>query len=152
VLTGSAIVDALERIMGGEIVVLAGDFQSSVGGAGTWPGREAGLSPREAEVIALITPGLSNQEIADRAFLSINSIKTYIRSAYRKMGVTKRTEAVIWGIENGFRPDTLRTIDRVRVLSSESGQKWPCSRTRWPFASLASGTRRLSATAGSPTC
>ena len=111
VLTGPAIADALERINAGEIVVLAGDFESSVGGAGDWPGREVGLSPREAEMIALITQGLSNQEIADRAYLSINSVKSYIRSAYRKIGVTKRTQAVIWGIDNGFKPDTLRIID-----------------------------------------
>jgi NarL family two-component system response regulator LiaR len=111
VLTGPEIVEALERIMNGEVVVLVGDDESSVDGAGDWPGREAGLSPREAEVIALITQGLSNQEIADRAYLSINSVKTYIRSGYRKIGVEKRTQAVLWGVANGFRPDTVRTID-----------------------------------------
>src|SRR5215207_10499299 len=111
VLTGPAIVQALERIMEGEIVILGGDDESSVGGAGDWPGRSAGLSPREAEIIALVTRGLSNQQIADRAFLSINSVKTYIRSAYRKMGVQRRTQAVIWGMEHGFQIDTVRTID-----------------------------------------
>jgi len=116
VLTGPAIVAALERINSGEIVVLAGSFESSAEGAGDWPGREAGLSPREAEVLALITQGLSNQQIADRAFLSINSIKTYIRSAYRKIGATSRTQAVIWGLEHGFKPDTLRTIDPALLV------------------------------------
>jgi two-component system, NarL family, response regulator LiaR len=111
VLSGPEIVSALERIMDGEIVVLAGDHETSVDGAGDWPGRSAGLSPREAEIIALITQGLSNQEIADRAYLSINSVKTYIRSAYRKIGVTKRPQAVLWGVRNGFEPDTERTID-----------------------------------------
>ena len=104
--------------MAGEIVVLAGDYETSVGGAGDWPGRAAGLSPREAEVIALITQGLSNQEIADRAYLSINSVKTYIRSAYRKIGVTRRTQAVLWGVDNGFKPDTLRTIDPALLVRS----------------------------------
>ena len=46
VLTGPAVVDALERIKAGEIVVLAGDFESSADGSGDWPGREAGLTPR----------------------------------------------------------------------------------------------------------
>ena len=115
-LTGPEIVHALERVMTGEIVVLTGDHETSVGGAGDWPGRSAGLSSREAEMIALITQGLSNQEIAERAFLSINTVKTYIRSAYRKIGVTTRTQAVVWGVENGFKPDTLRTVDPALLL------------------------------------
>ena len=78
VLTGPVIVEALERIMSGEIVILTGEHETSVGGAGDWPGRSIGLSPREAEVVALITRGLSNQEIAERAFVSPNTIKSYI--------------------------------------------------------------------------
>jgi DNA-binding NarL/FixJ family response regulator len=121
VLTGPEIVAALERILRGEVVVLAGNHETSVLGAGDWPGRSAGLSPREAEIIALITQGLSNQEIADRAYLSINSVKTYIRSAYHKIGVERRTQAVLWGVANGFQPDTERTIDPVLRLRQRSG-------------------------------
>jgi NarL family two-component system response regulator LiaR len=83
VLTGPVIVDALERILGGETVILAGDHETSVGGSGDWPGRSVGLSPREAEVLALIARGLSNQEICDRAHVTQNTVKSYIRSAYR---------------------------------------------------------------------
>ena len=61
-------------------------------------------------MLALIAQGLSNQEIAERAFLSINSVKTYIRSAYRKIGVQRRTQAVIWATRNGFVPDRARVI------------------------------------------
>ena len=46
--------------------------------------------------------GLSNREIGERLQLSINSVKTYIRSAYRKMGVERRTQAVLWGLDNGI--------------------------------------------------
>ena len=116
VLTGPEIVRALERVMRGEIVVLSGDQETSVGGEGDWPGRAAGLSSREAEIIALITQGLSNQAIAERVYLSINSIKTYVRSAYRKMGVTTRSQAVLWGVENGFKPDSLRTVDPALLV------------------------------------
>ena len=116
VLTGPVIVQALERIMQGEIVILAGDHESSIDGAGDWPGRSVGLSPREAEVLALISRGLSNQEIADRAHVSINSIKSYIRSAYRKIGVERRTQAVLWAIAHGFEPDTERTVDPYLLL------------------------------------
>ena len=125
VLTGPAIVAALERIMSGEVVVLSGDNETSVGAAGDWPGRAAGLSPREAEMIALITQGLTNQQIADRVYLSINSVKTYIRSAYRKMGVTIRTQAVIWGIDNGFRPDSLRTLDPAFLMRPAASTRSP---------------------------
>ncbi len=115
VLTGPQVVAALKRVVAGEVVILPGAGDSSVGGAGDWPGRSVGLTPREAEIIALITQGLTNQEIADRAFLSINSVKTYIRSAYRKINVERRSQAVRWGMENGFEPDILRTIDPALV-------------------------------------
>jgi DNA-binding NarL/FixJ family response regulator len=125
VLTGPEIVKALERVMRGEIVVLTGDNETSVGGAGDWPGRSAGLSSREAEVLALITQGLSNDEIATRAFISINSVKSYIRGAYRKINVTSRTQAVLWAVDNGFKPDTLRTVDPALLVRPTHGAARP---------------------------
>ncbi|WP_121252082.1 response regulator transcription factor [Nocardioides ferulae] len=68
----------------------------------TWPGQSLGLSEREAEMLTFITRGLSNDEIAQRSYLSVNTVKTYIRGAYAKIGVTKRPEAVAWGYRNGF--------------------------------------------------
>jgi DNA-binding NarL/FixJ family response regulator len=65
-------------------------------------GGEAGLTAREAAVLGDIVKGFSNQEIAQRQCLSINSIKSYIRSAYRKLDVTSRSQAVSWGLEHGF--------------------------------------------------
>lgn len=108
-LDAAELVRSLERIHAGEIVVTA-DPTEPVPEAGDWPGRRQGLTTRESEIIALITQGLSNQQIADRAFLSINSVKSYIRSSYRKMAVTSRSQAVLWGIENGFRPDHVRLL------------------------------------------
>jgi len=116
VLTGPEIVAALERVMRGEVVILTGDNETSAGGVGDWPGRSVGLSPREAQIIALIVQGLTNQEIADRKFIGINSVKTYIRSAYRKIGVSRRSQAVLWGTRNGFEPDTLRTVDPALLV------------------------------------
>jgi DNA-binding NarL/FixJ family response regulator len=78
---------------------------SENGGAGRsarWPGAEEGLTHRESEIVALIARGLSNRDIADRTHLSINSVKTYIRTAYRKMGVKTRPRAVLWAIRHGF--------------------------------------------------
>lgn len=75
---------------------------------GDWPGREEGLSYREAEMLSLLVQGLTNAEIASSLYLSPNSVKTYIRSAYRKIGVTRRSQAVVWAMSRGF------GIERVR--------------------------------------
>jgi DNA-binding NarL/FixJ family response regulator len=68
-----------------------------------WPGQQEGLSARESEILCLIVAGLSNLEIAERNYLSINTVKTYIRTAYRKINVQNRTQAVLWGIDHGLR-------------------------------------------------
>ncbi|MET0523973.1 MAG: response regulator transcription factor [Nocardioides sp.] len=102
-------VAALEAVHAGRIVTPPADVRPDLE-AGAWPGRDFGLTAREAEVIALITQGYTNQELADKVYLSINSVKSYIRSAYRKMGVTRRSQAVAWGLNHGFAPDHVRIL------------------------------------------
>jgi DNA-binding CsgD family transcriptional regulator len=63
---------------------------------------EHGLTEREAQVLDWIAQGMSNQEIAESAYVSINSVKTYIRSAYRKIGVKSRSQAVAWAVRRGY--------------------------------------------------
>ncbi len=108
-LTAAELVEALEEVHEADhpVVTAPDDERDEVVG-GDWPGRSEGLTHREAEVVALITQGLSNQDVAARTFLSINSVKSYIRSAYRKMGVTTRSQAVLWGVKHGFTPDRVR--------------------------------------------
>jgi DNA-binding NarL/FixJ family response regulator len=65
-------------------------------------GYGAGLTEREGDVLALIAQGCSNQQIAEELYLSINSVKTYIRTAYRKIGVESRASAVSWALRHGF--------------------------------------------------
>ena len=98
------LVERLERIHRGELVVPEPGPRSLTLGGGDWPGAQAGLTAREAEILTLIVRGLPNQEIAEAMFLSINSVKTYIRTAYRKIGAATRTQAVLWGVRNGFDP------------------------------------------------
>jgi two-component system, NarL family, response regulator LiaR len=62
----------------------------------------ADLSAREAEVLELICRGLSNLEIAEQLFVSVNSVKTYVRQVYQKIGVARRAQAVAWGLSHGF--------------------------------------------------
>ncbi|MEO7846096.1 MAG: response regulator transcription factor [Nocardioides sp.] len=99
-MSGTDLVDALLRVHAGEIVVTARVPQQV-----SPPGAEAVLSYREAEIVGWIAQGLNNAEIAKSSGLSINSVKSYIRAAYRKMGVTSRTHAVLWGIRNGLGAD-----------------------------------------------
>jgi two-component system, NarL family, response regulator LiaR len=111
-LSAAEIVHGLEAVHNGETVTPPESAHSvDRGVTGEWPGREHGLTARESEVLALITQGLSNKEIAQRTYLSINSVKTYIRTAYRKIDVTRRSQAVAWGMRHGFEPDRMRSID-----------------------------------------
>lgn len=64
--------------------------------------RPNGLTEREYDVLELVTQGLSNDEVATRLFLSVNSVKTYIRTGYRKIGATRRSQAVLWGVQHGL--------------------------------------------------
>jgi DNA-binding CsgD family transcriptional regulator len=53
-----------------------------------------GLSQRELEVLTLMAAGASNQEIADRLFVSLNTIKTHTSRMFEKLDVKRRTQAV----------------------------------------------------------
>lgn len=102
--TARELVVALERIARGQLVVSSPPRPGRLTVGLDWPGRVEGLSEREAEVLALIVQGYSNLGIAHRLFLSPNTVKTYIRSAYRKIGARRRVGAVLWGMEHGFAP------------------------------------------------
>ncbi len=106
--TADELVDAIERIDGGEIVISARPTRTLRNPELDWPGRGSELTSREAEVVALVTQGASNADIAALLHLSINTIKGTIRSAYRKIGASNRVEAVLWGVANGMSPDQHR--------------------------------------------
>lgn len=108
--TGEQLVGAIETICGGTVVTPESAHQADGDELGRWPGDEFGLTPRESEVLALICQGLSNQDITERAFIGINTVKTYIRTLYAKIGAESRSQAVLWGVDHGFRPDQLRRI------------------------------------------
>jgi len=56
--------------------------------------RRLGISKREFEVLELIAAGLSNQEIADRLFVSTSTVKTHVSSVLAKLDASRRTEAI----------------------------------------------------------
>lgn len=104
-LPGQALADALVATHAGEQVVADGGSTGRPEVGRLWPGRDLGLTERESEVLAHLTQGRKTREIADALYLSVNSIKTHTQHLYRKIGVTTRTEAALWGIDHGFRPD-----------------------------------------------
>jgi DNA-binding NarL/FixJ family response regulator len=95
--------DDAAEILGAVHAAASGELQRR-GDSRPAPGWQANLSRRETEVLAGIAKGLSNAEVAELLMLSPNSIKSYIRSAYRKIGVTRRSQAVAWGLMHGFAP------------------------------------------------
>lgn len=60
------------------------------------------LTPREFDVLYLISNGSSNQEISQTLFLSISTVKTHISSMLRKLGATNRTSAIKVAREKGL--------------------------------------------------
>jgi LuxR family maltose regulon positive regulatory protein len=60
------------------------------------------LSARELEVLSFVAQGLTNQEIADRLFLSLATIKWHTGNIYSKLGVSNRTEAVTYATQLGL--------------------------------------------------
>jgi DNA-binding NarL/FixJ family response regulator len=99
------LVAALEAVHAGEVVVSDVEARARSAPGLDWPGRGEGLSEREAEILALITQGMSNADVARLTYLSPNTVKSYIRTIYRKLGVSSRTQAVLWGVNHGFTPD-----------------------------------------------
>ena len=107
------LVASLERIHAGEMVISDPPRRASPASGLDWPGRNEGITDRESEILALITQGKSNAEVAQLTYLSPNTVKSYIRSIYRKIGASSRTQAVLWGVDHGFTPDKHR-IDHWR--------------------------------------
>jgi DNA-binding NarL/FixJ family response regulator len=104
-LPAAELVSAIEAVHAGERVVSRPPPRARSAPGLDWPGRAEGLTDREAEVLALITQGKSNAEVAQLSCLSPNTVKSYIRTIYRKIGAGSRTQAVLWGVAHGFTPD-----------------------------------------------
>jgi DNA-binding CsgD family transcriptional regulator len=67
--------------------------------------REAlGITPRELQILELIADGLSNQEIAERIFVSENTVKTHASRLFDKLSARRRTQAVQIGKQLGLIP------------------------------------------------
>jgi len=66
------------------------------------PNIEIPLTPREFQVLKIISLGLSNQEIADSLGISIETVKEHVQNILRKLRVKDRTQAAVWAVRQGF--------------------------------------------------
>lgn len=60
------------------------------------------LTDREKEVLELVATGITNREVAQRLFISINTVKVHLRNIYTKLGADSRTEATIVAVREGW--------------------------------------------------
>jgi DNA-binding CsgD family transcriptional regulator len=141
---GSGVVTVIEAVLADELVVAPPELFPR--GWGAAPTLDAGLTTRELQVLRLIAHGRSNGEITVELGLSINSVMSYVRSCYRKIGVSSRSRAVLWCATRGLladvgcRPAT-RTDGKRGGLWVTSGERvHERARPTTPWLGGASGT------------
>ena len=102
------IVHVLEQVAAGETIVdpsLAGKIAlraSHVTPGRLWPGAEFGITQRESEVLRAVVDGLNNKAVAEQLAISEDTVKTHVRSIFRKLNVTDRAKAVSVALREGI--------------------------------------------------
>ncbi|RZU73509.1 LuxR family two component transcriptional regulator [Micromonospora kangleipakensis] len=99
------VVEAIRVVAAGESLLFPAAIRQLVGAYGGRGGdglRSARLTDREAEVLRLMTTGLSNTEIAAHLVVGAETVKTHVGNVLAKLGVRDRTQAVIAAYDSGF--------------------------------------------------
>ncbi len=105
---GEELVGQLEKVHAGERVVdsaLAGravETAARLASGEFWPGARQGLTHRESEVLSLMVTGMSNRGIARRLVVGEETVKSHLRSIYRKLEVSDRAGAVAVALREGI--------------------------------------------------
>ena len=107
--TPDSLVASLQAVLAGEIVVdplLSGRVTKaaaeSEGRGFLWPGMQYGLTKRESEFLQLVSEGFSNRELAEHTFVSEETVKSHLKSIYKKLSVSSRSEVVALALREGL--------------------------------------------------
>ena len=87
------------RLDGGAVDAVLRAAGHRVGRSHSWP---AGLTSREVEILALVTRGLSNRELAQQLHISEKTVRNHLEHIYAKAEVSNRTGAILFAIEHGL--------------------------------------------------
>jgi DNA-binding NarL/FixJ family response regulator len=107
-ISSDELVRQLEFVHGGETAIDPGMAVRAVDTAARlqrdefWPGARQGLTQRESEILSYVVNGLSNRGIATKLVIGDETVKSHLRSIYRKLGVSDRTGAVATALREGI--------------------------------------------------
>jgi DNA-binding NarL/FixJ family response regulator len=107
-ISGEELVAQIERAHAGDTVIDPGMAARAVDTAARlqrdeyWPGARQGLTQRESEILSFMVSGLSNRAIAARLVIGDETVKSHLRSIYRKLEVGDRTSAVATALREGI--------------------------------------------------
>lgn len=107
-ISSDQLVHQLELVRNGETAIDPGLAARAVDTAARlqrdefWPGASHGLTQRESEILSFMVSGLSNRAIAIRLVIGDETVKSHLRSMYRKLGVGDRTSAVAAALREGI--------------------------------------------------
>jgi DNA-binding NarL/FixJ family response regulator len=112
---------AIQQVMGGQAVIdpavqhhLVEAIAAGPPVSQPAPRFPDGLTPREAEILALIADGLSNTEIAGRLIVSEATVKSHINHLLSKIGASGRAQAVSYAYQRGIAPGSATPSPRAR--------------------------------------
>ncbi len=77
------------RLTRPKVIEISGPFEMNEANL-----RNTGISKREYQVLELLSSGMSNQEIADKLFVSTSTVKTHVSNVLAKLDASRRTEAI----------------------------------------------------------
>lgn len=107
-ITSDELVRQLEYVRDGSTAIDAGLAARAVDTAARlqsnefWPGARQGLTQRESEILSYVVTGLSNRGIANKLVIGDETVKSHLRSIYRKLGVSDRTSAAATALREGI--------------------------------------------------